>query len=535
VRLDGEPELVREVLADGGGAPRKRRAACRMRTSLLIVAAAAAFSMPAAAPAQTSAAAPEAVRLESSPQLFAVLAALEEAGFQADATPAEFAPWIEPVREELRKGKGPAVEALRQYYQSHLLGTRGETLSRYISFALVAGPPPTFAFHAGPAGTPPDARTIQDFGEVLANFYREQQVARLWKQLEPRYARQEARLVPAVSRMVQVSAGYLREIVPASTRRSFTVYVEPLAGNVVNARLYGDRYAIVVNPAPRVPLEQIRHAFLHFLLDPLPLGNPGPVMAKQALLNIAARAPQLPEAFKSDFLALADECLVQAVELRLRHLGPAGVAAALDDADRSGYVLVRPIYGRLAAFEKSEETFTQFFPRLIEGIDLKAETRREEQIHFADVQPGGQGGAPAREASALGARLAAGDREIAEGNAAAAAAAFEDVLASYPDNQRARYGLAVSSVLLGKAERAEKLFEQLVEGQPAGDPTILTWSHVYLGRMRDLEGDRAGAVEQYRAALAVEGAPEAARLAARRGLTAPYAPPAGKAGHAPPQ
>jgi Tetratricopeptide repeat len=526
---------VREDFAGGGGAPRQRRPARRMRASLLIVTAAAAFSIPAAAPAQPSPAAPEAVRIESSPQLFAVLAALDAAGFQAGAGSAGFAPWIEPVREELREGKGPAVEALRKYYQNHLLGTPGETLSRYISFALVAGPPPDFAFPAGPAGLPPDARTIRDFREVLANFYREQKVGRLWKQLQPRYARLESRLVPGVSQMVQVSAGYLREMVPESTRRSFTVYVEPLAGNVVNVRLYGDRYAIVVNPAPRVPLEQIRHAFLHFLLDPLPLGNPGPVMEKQALLNIAARAPQLPEAYKSDFLALADECLVQAVELRLRHLGPAGVAAALDTADRSGYVLVRPIYGRLAAFERSEETITQFFPRLIQGIDLQAETRREARIHFADVGAGMPPGAAAREASALAARLAAGDREIAEGNAAAAAAAFENVLASDPDNQRAKYGLAVSSVLLGKAERAEKLFEQLVGGRPAGDPMILAWSHVYLGRMRDLEGNRAGAVEHYRAALAVEGAPEAARRAARRGLAAPYAPPAGKAGTSPPK
>ena len=45
-----------------------------------------------------------------------------------------------------------------------------------------------------------------------------------------------------------------------------------------------------------------------------------------------------------DFSAFFDECLVRAVELRLRHLSPADLASAIDQAEGSGYVLVRPIY-----------------------------------------------------------------------------------------------------------------------------------------------------------------------------------------------
>jgi len=511
--------------------------ACRIATSLVILALAT-FAMLATASAQTSAAAPAAVRVESSPQLFAVLAALDAAGFEAAASSTGLPSWVGPVREALRGAKGPAVDALRQYYQTHLLGTPGETLSRYISFALVVGPPPKFDFRQPAAELPPDVRTVEDFREVLVNFYSEQQVERLWAQMQPRDQRLERWLVPAVSQMVQTSAGYLREIVPGSTGRSFTVYVEPLAGSIVNARLYGDRYSIVVNPVPNPPLDQIRHALLHFLLDPLPLGNPGPVKTQQALLDFAAHAPQLPEAYKSDFLALTDECLVQAVELRLSGLAPAATKAALEAADRAGYVLVQPIYARLGAFEKSDQTMSQFFPRLIEGIDLQAEMRRDAQIHFDPVRADAPPSPAAREASELNVRLDAGDRQIARGNAAAAAAAFENVLAQYPDNPRARYGLAVASVLLGKAERAEQLFEQLVAlppGQaPAPDPMIQSWSHVYLGRMRDLQGSRDRAVEQYRAALEVDGAPEAARLAARRGLDSPYTPPARPGGHSSP-
>ena len=115
----------------------------------------------------------------------------------------------------------------------------------------------------------------------------------------------------------------------------------------------------------------------------------------------------------------------------------------------------------------------------------------------------------------------------------AAAAAFDRALAKYPDHRRALYGRAVAAVLQGEAELAKALFERLVvnppgaDGRPglppgAKDPLILAWSHVYLGRIHDVDGNRELAVSEYRAALAVEGAPESARLAARRGIEKGY-------------
>jgi hypothetical protein len=45
---------------------------------------------------------------------------------------------------------------------------------------------------------------------------------------------------------------------------------------------------------------------------------------------------------------------------------------------------------------------------------------------------------------------------------------------------------------------------------------------VYLGRINDLEGERDLALAEYRAALAVTGAPEAAYVAAQRGVEQKY-------------
>jgi hypothetical protein len=133
--------------------------------------------------------------------------------------------------------------------------------------------------------------------------------------------------------------------------------------------------------------------------------------------------------------------------------------------------------------------------------------------------------------------VAEGNRQIASQDAKGASETFQTAYAKYPDDPRVLYGMAIASVLSGKAARARDLFEELVSGRAqaggapgsAGDPSILAWSHVYLGRIDDLQDERELAVDEYHAALAVPGAPEAARAAAQTGVETAYKParPAG--------
>ena len=140
---------------------------------------------------------------------------------------------------------------------------------------------------------------------------------------------------------------------------------------------------------------------------------------------------------------------------------------------------------------------------------------------------------PAASSIPLDDDLAEGQRQISARNGAAAAASFERVLASHPDDERATYGLAVASALQGKPDQARELFTKVIaaaQNPLAGagahpDPANLSWSHIYLGRMYDVEGKRDLAVLEYRAALAVAGAPESARAAAQRGIETGYQTP----------
>lgn len=489
------------------------------------------------------------VIVDSNPQLFATLCALHAAGYEANVTDVGSHPIRARLRRELLPLEGPAVEELRKFYREHELAASAATLSRYVSYALVLGPPPKFDYTIRRELLPPDAFLLDGFQEVLAKFYSEAEIQNLWRRVQPEYEREIRRLQGPLAQIVVVATSYLREIISPASSRTFSLFVEPLVGGKTNFRNYGDQYIVVLNPARDLPLDEIRHAFLHFLLDPLPFRYPAAASAGKPLLNLAARAPRLSAAYRQDYFELLAECLVKAVELRLGNLSAPALAAALDEADRDGFVLVRPLVRQLEKFEQGAPAMSYYFPELMEGIDADAEIARLEKVQFAaapapPAQTTRESASAESSASELERWLAAGERQIAAHNAEAAAAAFDRVLARVPDQPRGLYGLAVANVLLGNAERAKELFRRLV-GDPrqspaaprpseaAGvvapvpsDPRIRAWSHVYLGRIYDVEGKRELALSEYRAALAVEGAPEPARMAAQRGIERGYQPAA---------
>jgi len=54
---------------------------------------------------------------------------------------------------------------------------------------------------------------------------------------------------------------------------------------------------------------------------------------------------------------------------------------------------------------------------------------------------------------------------------------------------------------------------------------VVAWSHIYLGRIFDLQAERDAALNQYRAALTAGASLPEAKAAAERGIQQPYEPP----------
>lgn len=479
----------------------------------------------------------QSISVQTNQQVFATMCALDASGFDSNSPTLNMYPAHAALRERLLQLNGPATLAMRSFYQKHQFVNSDQTLSPFLSFALVVNGPPDFRFVVPRSDIPPAVTTIDDFGPILQNFYVEAHLDREWAAVLPETNAEVSRLTAPVRDVVFRTTGYLRELMTPAPSRSFTVYVNPLIGNRVDFRNIGEHYAMIVGPGPTLPLDSIRHGFLHFLLDPLTLKFQQAISTRRALLDVADRAPQLPVSYRDDFVGLFDECLVRAAELRLEKLPPERVESVLHQDDRAGFILVRPLYQQLIVFEKSEPSMSLYFPTLVRGINVSEEQQRLANFQFASsseqIAAGGLSGEAEESASqvALQEQFHQGDREIAMQDGKGAAATFQSILREHPDLPRALYGLAIASVLQGQGQQAEALFQQLVgapanssHSSPAPTPDILAWSHVYLGRINDLRGSRLQAQDQYRAALSVAGAPEQARVAAQQGLNSPYSP-----------
>jgi tetratricopeptide (TPR) repeat protein len=476
------------------------------------------------------------VTVDGSEAMFTTMCALLAAGFEADVSAEKWTPMRAQLRERLQHQQGPAVEVLRNFYHQHELADPGAMLSRYIWFGLVSGPAPNFAPNLRRDEMPPEVIALEGFQEILSNYYKEQKIGELWRQVQPVYNREIEKLHDPVSDIVFVATGYLREILEPGNPRAFTILVEPLVGRITNVRNFGDHYALVLSGADTLPVDVVRHAFLHFLLDPLPLRYAHVVAVKRPIYDLAAKAPRLAPELKDDFPSYFAECLVRAVELKLKRMSPGERDAALEMNDVAGLVMVRPIFTALAKFEQSEPGIVLYFPELVRTIDTSTEQKRVAAIKFAVVESAAN--ADATETEVVARRKAApttvpndteaiaalteGERRIAEKNPRAAEASFQRVLVKYPDQPRALFGLGIVALLEHDGTRAKELFGRLTTGEHVADkdPMVLAWSHVYLARILDDEGQRERAKAEYEAALAVDGGPEQARQAANKGLAA---------------
>ena len=92
-----------------------------------------------------------------------------------------------------------------------------------------------------------------------------------------------------------------------------------------------------------------------------------------------------------------------------------------------------------------------------------------------------------------------------------------------PQSERAIYGMAVVYANMRKPDLAEEYFEKALA--TAHDLRIVTWSHIYMGRLDDLNGKRDAALLQYHAALLTAAAYPMALRAAQSGMAAPFGQP----------
>ena len=474
------------------------------------------------------------ITLDTSETLFVVLTAMNMCGYDAALNTSD--PQRLNVRAEVQRNIRDSEEAqaavanMCEWYVSNKGRDPQHDLSQFVSLALYLEGPPQFVPRVKEDDMPPDAGPIAPFGTYLEKFYEKAGLHAIWERHRANYQAMVARYHDPLAKMVFDTDIYLKLQSGGFLGRTFTIYLDFMADPAeVNARNYGADYYVVVFPSPDsnasqpLKMEQIRHTYLHYLLDPLAAKHSMAIKRLDPLLASVKRAP-LEESFKTDISLLVTECMVRAIEIRTmgsKQTAEAMRLQAVDDAVKQGYILTKYFYTAFAAFEKDPAGLRAAYSDILEGIDLKQQAKAANEVQFVQVsQPELVQMSTLEDRRMLltaQKRLEAGDPKGAE------ELAQQALDKKIGDEGRALFILAQVAVANKNRDGAVENFQKAI--QASKDPKVVAWSHVYLGRILDMKEDREGALNEYRAALTAGASLPEVKAAAERGLQQAYEPP----------
>jgi len=503
-----------------------------------------------------------AVTLEVSEPLFQIASALNTCGYDADLDKSA------PVRAKVRADMNAALatsepardsrDKLCAYISLHHLNDLGLDVGQYVSLALYLSPPPELTPNVDLTQLPPQAAAVVNVLPLLRTFADDIHLHYIWLQHRAEYEALTARVHDPMTQMILDTNIYLHQPVSTYDGRRFLVLLEPmLSPNLTNARVYGFDYIIVVSPnstsGDPISMAQIRHIYLHYMVEPLVYSRGRAMERMQPLLRSVQDAP-LEFFYKSDIVALMTECLIKAIEAHLyvipdpppqrlkgvrsreemaqydleKTAYDAKTSVARDNLittdERQGWVLTRYFYHGLTAMQHNGDGLREEIAPMIYGMDVERERKADEQILFVKSVPPDPLRPAQKPRKIEGMDLA--ELDLMKGDSGEAADLAEKAMADPKgDHARAAYVLARIDLMEGDPEKATAGFQQTLE--LSKDPRTMAWSHIYLGRLYDSmnPSDRAKAVAEYKAALTVRDSRPDTKGAAESGIAKPFALP----------
>jgi len=469
------------------------------------------------------------VALDTSEAVFTVLTAINTCGYDQELGVSD--PLRSRVRSEVARARDSsqeakdATQAMCKYYDEHRQPDASKTLSQYISLALYLQPAPNLAAKVKEADMPPDATAVLGILPLMQKFYETAGLHSIWEGDRQALSALTERYHQPLAKILFDTEIYLK--LPSAGRlgREFTVYIDPMgAPGQTNARNYGSDYYVVISPGTgsSLKIEQIRHTYLHYLLDPLAMKYPTAMKRLEPLLQTVKTAP-MDQSFKSDVSLLVTECFIRAIEARTGGSAKAPEAErvqAVENSAQQGFILAPYFYETLTRFEKDPAGLRNAYGDLVGDIDVRKEQKRVTQITFATNSD------PELlhlSRPAEGKLLVAAEKRLTAGDAESAQKLAQQALEEKnEDPGRALFILAEVATHNSDMQGARNYFERALE--VAHEPKVVAWSHIFLGRIFDLQEDRPAALDHYRAAESAGSALPEAKAAAELGLRQPYEP-----------
>lgn len=464
------------------------------------------------------------ITVDGDVRLFTVLSALQAAGFGNEGNaPVNVLSLRKQVRDAIEKDlPGELRERLKQFVETHTEGANRATLiSKYVSLALVMDQPPKFGYVWGKSKLPPDVLSIVEFEPMVKEFYEAVHFERIWSKAQPPLETLIARYQEPVMRSIQQTEAYLRLPSSSYLGRHYYIVIDMLSGVTGNmARNYGEDYYLVIQPSPQPDLEDLRHQFLHFVMDPLSLKYANRFYHKRALMDLVTSNPNLDPQFKGDFMLFTTECMIRAIELRLKKIPSAKIDDELTRNTVSGFFLVKHFYDQWEDFQKGDQGIRETLGDMVEAIPMEGVRKYAASLSLVKLP------APPTMPKAVKSenekKLEEAENLLSDEKYELAKKIFQQI-AEVDEGLRPRalYAMGVASSLQQNHEAAKAFFEQTLALKNIDNATKV-WSRIYLGRLYDMGGERENALKEYAAAVEIGDDTRGAQAAAKRGLEKPY-------------
>lgn len=452
--------------------------------------------------------------------MFTTLAAINAAGYDAgiDSSINDQFQLRREIRDELAKKHIACLSDLRDFYQHHKKPSAGADFGQYISFSLVVGEAPNFTFPT--TDVPPDVVALQPLSELLAKFYKEADIETLWNRSQKAYVTAILQYQDPVINSLFEANGYLRNPSGYLGRR-FQIYLDLLgAPDQVQIRSYRNDYFVVITPTSIPVVDEVRDAYLAYVLDPLTYKYSSVIKEKSVLAKYADDAPALDVAYKDDFSLLLTKSLIKAIDSRLMHANEEKRTAYVNDAMREGFILTAGFAELLVRYEHQPDSMKLHYPDMLAAIDVKKEKKRLETVEFAKSAPTRVSAPMAKlQLDPAEENLQKAEGIYEQGDYEAANKIFRNVLTQTANKAmqgRAYYGMGRVAIHMNQRDEAVNDFQRTVDANP--DPTLTAWSHVYLGKLALVSHHEDKATDEFKAAMAVDGASAMAKDAAEKAL-----------------
>ncbi|MEW6455573.1 MAG: beta-propeller fold lactonase family protein [Acidobacteriota bacterium] len=342
------------------------------------------------------------IRLTENKTIFTVFAFLNAAGYDEENNPNGMHPVRKRVRERLFEvTPGPLKERVQTFYQKH----RAEPYTYTVVTMATSGPPEfRFTEQWREIADRPRFSALAELPALLRDFYAAVPIEAIYEGVRGDYQKAVEGYLSAIQREVSKVMKYCRvqspaelagrgEVVQALVIPNFLLSYEYAFAFVWQDTLYS------IEGPQNGPPDQWGynpHEFIHSITNPVSYDERYRPQQQRAqpLFEAAMQLPEFQDQFKTKTIThFFDECLVRAIALKyLDTRDPKWteqLRADMMDEYRQGYILERFFYEQLEAYEKSEAALRDYYPLMLQHLDIEKglarwKQSREVQLKYHD-------------------------------------------------------------------------------------------------------------------------------------------------------